>query len=615
MDSPPRPPAPPGPRRWPPIGQRPLIRLLGSLRESGPGGRLGLAALLTLGGAVAEGLGILTLVPLLGLIGVDDHAEGLGRAALAIQRGLSRLGVPITTASILGLYVGLMVTVAVLVRWQTRVNARVAAGLVSHLRTRLHRTLTRASWVRLVRGRAADVTHALTGQVERAGFAAHLVLRLSLDITLIAVYLAGTLYVSSSLTLLVAATGVGLSLLLRRQARLATLLGQAAGRLGRETSGAVVEHLTGIKTVKSYGAEARSIARFEALAHEVARNSVATATGQADVKCRFDIGAVLVLGVVLYIAIRILAVPAAAILILLYAFARALPRLSALQTGIQQLLNVLPDFTAIQDLEADLARYQEAGVGTRSVLPVRRGVELRSVSFRYVEAGEARALADVSLTIPAGLTTAIVGVSGSGKTTLADVVVGLIVPQQGDLLVDGLPLTPELLPAWRAQVAYVPQETFLFHDTIRANLLWARPDAREADLREALRAAAADFVDRLPGGLDTVVGDRGTRLSGGERQRLALARALLRRPAVLVLDEATSSLDSENERRVQEALAGLHGQVTLVVITHRLATVRLADLIYVLEAGRLVESGSWDRLGRTASGRFRAMREAQGLAG
>ena len=131
---------------------------------------------------------------------------------------------------------------------------------------------------------------------------------------------------------------------------------------------------------------------------------------------------------------------------------------------------------------------------------------------------------------------------------------------------DGTPLTPELLAAWRDQIGYVPQDSFHFHDTVRANLLWARPEASEAELDEALEIAAAGFVARLPQGLDTVLGDRGVRLSGGERQRIALARALVRRPAMLILDEATSSLDSENERRVQDAIERLHGHLTILVI-------------------------------------------------
>ena len=154
----------------------------------------------------------------------------------------------------------------------------------------------------------------------------------------------------------------------------------------------------------------------------------------------------------------------------------------------------------------------------------------------------------------------------------------------------------------------MPQETLLFHDSVRANLLWANPGATEDDIWRALASAAADdFVRALPNGLETVLGDRGVLVSGGERQRLSLARALLRRPRILILDEATSSLDSENERRIQDAIDRLHEQITIVVITHRLSTIRNADWIHVLDHGRIVESGTWNSLLVSREGRFRAL--------
>jgi ATP-binding cassette, subfamily C, bacterial len=160
----------------------------------------------------------------------------------------------------------------------------------------------------------------------------------------------------------------------------------------------------------------------------------------------------------------------------------------------------------------------------------------------------------------------------------------------------------------------VAQDTFLFNDTVRANLLWACPGANDQEIDRALRLAAAeDFVRDLPEGKGTILGDRGVRLSGGERQRLALARALLRSPTLLILDEATSALDSENERHIQSAIEGLHGRMTILIITHRLSTIRRADVIHVLERGRLVESGDWETLLDKESGRFSVLAGAQDI--
>jgi ATP-binding cassette subfamily C protein len=235
-------------------------------------------------------------------------------------------------------------------------------------------------------------------------------------------------------------------------------------------------------------------------------------------------------------------------------------------------------------------------------------IRFEGVSFGYGGEGGIPAIAGLDLEIPAVETTAIVGPSGAGKSTVADLGMGLIVPDRGRVLVDEVPLSPERMRSWRAQIGYVAQDTVLCHDMLRANLLWARPEVTDLEIWRALRSAAAEeFVSELPEGMETVVGDRGVRLSGGERQRLA--RALLREPSLLILDEATSALDSENEKRIQSAIEELHGRMTILVITHRLSTIRGADVIHVLERGRLVESGAWDTLVGRGSSRLAPCRE------
>jgi ATP-binding cassette subfamily C protein len=211
------------------------------------------------------------------------------------------------------------------------------------------------------------------------------------------------------------------------------------------------------------------------------------------------------------------------------------------------------------------------------------------------------ALVNVSLCFPARTTTAIMGASGAGKSTLADVLMGLLAPDHGELRVDDRLISGDARIEWRRHVAYVPQEVFLFHDTIRNNLLWGNSLASEDALRRSLEQAAAEFVFQLPEGLDTVVGDGGVRLSGGERQRLALARALLRRPSLLILDEATSALDVANEARIRAAIEQLHGDLTVVIIGHRLPTLEHADRVVILDHGRVIAQGPWSEV-RNVSG-------------
>jgi ATP-binding cassette subfamily C protein len=302
-------------------------------------------------------------------------------------------------------------------------------------------------------------------------------------------------------------------------------------------------------------------------------------------------------------------------LVFVLVFARLLPMLSTMQENYQKLVHMLPAFDSAMRMEATCrAAAEPVSSVTQPMLSLRDEIRLEDVSFRYDERSEQEALCRISLTIPSHQTTALVGPSGAGKSTLADLLAGLLQPSQGRIFVDNEVLSPDLARSWRKVVAYVPQETFLFHDTVRANLMWVRPEASDPEIWSALRLAAADkFVTALSDGLETVVGERGVKLSGGERQRLALARALLCKPSVLLLDEATSALDTEHETRIQAAIDELHGELTIVLIAHRLSTVRQADHIIVLESGQVVQAGNWQQLGADVNGRFHSLLEAAGI--
>jgi ATP-binding cassette subfamily B protein len=216
--------------------------------------------------------------------------------------------------------------------------------------------------------------------------------------------------------------------------------------------------------------------------------------------------------------------------------------------------------------------------------------------------------------VRAGATVAIVGPSGAGKSTIAALVMRLYDPSHGSISIDGADVRRVTCRSLHDSLAVVTQETFLFHTTVLENLRYGNAGATLAQVEEAARRAQIhDVIAALPDGYHTVVGERGYRFSAGERQRLAIARAILKNPRILILDEATSSLDSENEARIQRAIDQLHRQVTIVIITHRLSTIRNADVIHVVDGGRLMESGSWNELVALRSGRFRALCRAQGI--
>jgi ATP-binding cassette subfamily C protein CydCD len=223
-------------------------------------------------------------------------------------------------------------------------------------------------------------------------------------------------------------------------------------------------------------------------------------------------------------------------------------------------------------------------------------LEFLDVGFSYFSDGRL-ALGGASFSAPAGSTVALVGSSGAGKTTAAHLLMRFFDPQKGEVRLNGTSLRDFKLDALRRQIALVTQDTYLFNETLRANILLARPDAGEQDIRQAVeRAALAEFVDALPEGLETRVGERGVRLSGGQRQRVAIARAFLKDAPVLILDEATSHLDAVSEQAVRFSLEKLMADRTTVVIAHRLSTIRNADLIVVLDAGHVAETGTHDEL-------------------
>ena len=441
-----------------------------------------------------------------------------------------------------------------------------------------------------------------------------MLLRLIAEVGVAAVYVVVAVFLSPTVSALAFVSAAGLMLLLRGKMQATRAGMKEATRATKGLYAAANEQLSGTKTIKSYGAEERNVAIFSRFTERIAQMYIDAARHGAAAQRWLNIGMVLVLSLIVYVSIEILATPASQLLLLLYLFAMITRMLTRVQAHHHEFTVDSQAFTTVTEVEARCEAAAEPEPARSEGIELREAARLEGVSFAYQDSGEPLVISDLDLTIQAGKTTAIVGPSGAGKSTIADLVMGLIQPDEGRVLVDERPLRAEQRRAWRSKIGYVPQDTFLFHDTVRENLLWARPDASDGEIREALRLAAAeDFVSRLPEGMETVLGDRGVRLSGGERQRLALARALLRKPSLLILDEATSNLDSENERRIQSAIEELHGSMTILIITHRLFTTRSADVIYVLEQGRSVESGDIDTLVARKQGRFLELCKAQSI--
>jgi ABC-type multidrug transport system fused ATPase/permease subunit len=271
----------------------------------------------------------------------------------------------------------------------------------------------------------------------------------------------------------------------------------------------------------------------------------------------------------------------------------------------------------VNDEFAAVLNAQEPTEG-RPVQSLDDSIELENVHFAYNEE-DGDVLRDVDISVPVKNTVALVGESGAGKSTLVDMMTLLVKPRKGEVRIDGVPHDEIDLGSWRNQIGYVSQETVVFDDTVANNIsLWRGdieddPALRKRVIRAAERAHADHFIRDLPDGYQTVVGDRGVRLSGGQRQRLFVARELFKQPNLLILDEATSDLDTASEQHIQESIDALKGEVTVVLIAHRLSTVQNADRVYVLDEGRVIEEGTYRDLRAREDGEFREMVEMQSL--
>jgi ABC-type multidrug transport system fused ATPase/permease subunit len=309
--------------------------------------------------------------------------------------------------------------------------------------------------------------------------------------------------------------------------------------------------------------------------------------------------------------------PVAPIFVALLLFHRGMQGLMAVQGQWQRTMNKIGSLEMVVDEFDTVLAHQEDREG-QVLRAFSDSIEFEDVHFAYNQ-DDGDVLHDVNITVPANETIALVGESGAGKSTLVDMMTLMLTPRAGTIRIDGVPHDEVDLASWRDQIGYVSQETVVFDDTVANNIsLWQgdideEPALRERVLHAAERAHAHHFIEDLPNGYQTQVGDRGVRLSGGQQQRLFVARELFKQPNVLLLDEATSDLDTASEQHIQNSVEALQGEVTVVIIAHRLSTVKNADRVYVLDDGRVIESGSYHELRHREEGAFRKMVEMQSL--
>jgi ATP-binding cassette, subfamily C, bacterial len=538
-----------------------------------------------LAASLAEGLGLLTLLPLLklGFGSQDGEATAWERA---LSDGLAAIGLkPSLTvlAAVIVLVLGVKAALSFFAQRHVGIGI---ADATTDLRQRLMRSLAFARWDFLVQQPVGRFANSLSTEASTAAKAYLAVANTINAAAQIIVYVVVAFLISILWTLGTLTAGLVLFLALNWLVHMSQRAGDAQARLLRALVVRFTDGLSGMKALKAMGREAALITLLERELqplNQALKKQVVSY--QALIALQEPLAAIiLVAGLLIALALA----PGAFVdlLVMAIVFYRLLTRFNGMQQFLQQVAVAQASYSSVVDAVREAEAHPDGASGGGRTATLQRALELSNVRFGY--AGKS-ILRDLSLRIPAGSLTTIIGPSGAGKTTLIDVIVGLLQPNSGVVMLDGVSLAEIDLNAWRGMVGYVPQEMFLFNDTVLANVTLNNPMISRADVDWALDTAGMrEVVAALPQGVDTLVGERGQALSGGQRQRLAIARAIAPRPALLILDEATTSLDPDTERRIVDGLSELKARVTILAISHQPAMAAASDQVLALDQGRIV---------------------------
>ncbi len=357
----------------------------------------------------------------------------------------------------------------------------------------------------------------------------------------------------------------------------------------------IQDRIGGIKIIKVFNAEKDVYKELSDLVGEYRTVAIRIMDNKLFSYAFFEPFLFILLVIALILSVQVLELPLAVLLVSILVFMQIIPHFKAINNNVLVINELIPHFSKVYEfIRRDNKQYLSDG--NEEISAINHSINYNNVSFNY-ESNGVPVLDNINLTIPANTTMAFVGESGGGKSTLIDLLIRHYDPVQGQIEIDGCNLKNYSNSSWKSMLALVDQDCYLFHDTVYNNILYGKPDAEPEDVYTASKMVHAHaFITQMEHGYETVIGHRGMRLSGGQRQRIALARAIVRKPSILILDEATSALDSESEQIIQESLQELHHKVTLIVIAHRISTIKEADCIAFVEQGKIVEQGTHDEL-------------------
>ncbi|OGG79577.1 hypothetical protein A3A39_02440 [Candidatus Kaiserbacteria bacterium RIFCSPLOWO2_01_FULL_54_13] len=544
-------------------------------------------------GGILEGIGINAVIPLLTFVlGLDDPVadsfSGLIRTLFNFA------GVPFVPKFLLAFIVLLFIGKTLVSLVLSYIQILITTEYERSTREKLFTVILTASWPILLRQKLGDLetalmvdTPAATGLLGRIAYTTTLV-------TSILMYLVVAFSISPVVTIATFLISLFVFMVLRPLLNRVHALSRSRAAIYSDTMHHTTEHVDGLKSIKAFGVEAAAVKRALGLFQAIKeRTTTMQMFQQFATQVVTPIG-IAYIALIFGLAYKTPFISFAALPAILYLVYRIFTYAQQMQGNLQALTESIPHLERVIAIEDQASVGQEDISGARSFV-FKKELSFDRVSFSYDLGTEV--LHAVSFSIQKGTMVGLIGPSGAGKTTCVDLVLRLLKPTKGSITLDGVDVREIKLADWRRRIAYVAQDLFLIHGTIRDNIRFYDASISDEDVWAAAHMShAEEFMRRFPEGLDTMVGERGITLSAGQRQRLVIARALARKPDVLILDEATSALDAESESHIKRAIEELKGRITIIAIAHRLSTIMDSDELIVLDRGRVVETGEPSKL-------------------
>ena len=559
---------------------------------------------------LVQATSVLGLMPIVDFV-INQEESQHNEITQAVANQLSRLNIPVNILSLGILYLSLVLVRSIILALQKYVTTRTIFKVMKQLIYGLYESFLNTSLAFFNTKQYGTLANTVVKETEKAsiGFES-LAQMIASSISLIFYFLL-LLFLSWQLSLLILILTIILlspSIFLNKYVYKIRKKHTEASNLFQ---GKMYDTLNSLKLITGFSKREDTAREVQPSVNTVAKTSVQFTMVRVLFSLIAEPVSVFLVVFSILVGLNYLSMGISELIAFLYAINRLAVESQSVITQRNNIFASLPSFEQIHSLKYEAENSKESKDG-KKITSFSKGIFIENLSFSYDNQEEV--LSDINLKVPIGTMVAVVGSSGSGKSTLIDLIMGFYLSQKGTLKIDNDFITKISLRDWRLLSGYIPQQPFLFNASIKDNLLWARKEATDSEIEQACRLAnAEEFILDLKEKYNTLVGERGVRLSGGQAQRICLARALIKKPQLLILDEATSALDSHSELLIQDSIEKLTGETTIISIAHRLSTIKKATRIYHLDMGRIVEEGTFEELIASKDGFFRRTAELQGI--